>query len=109
VTAAIAAVSRGEAYFSAAFARMKTARHADPHAFDKVLTDREIVVLSLIGDLLTDSEIGEKLDMADRTAQKHRFNIMAKLSVSSRAELERFARKHGFRQSVVRDQPPPGM
>jgi len=109
VAAAIQAVGRGEAYFSAAFAKMKMARHADPQSFDKVLTDREIVVLSLIGDLLSDTEIGEKLDMADRTAQKHRFNIMGKLAIGSRAELERYARKHGFRQSVVRDQPPPGM
>jgi DNA-binding NarL/FixJ family response regulator len=99
---AIRAVAQGEARFSNAFVKARAARHADPMAFDKLLSDREIAVLSMIGDLLNDHQIAERLNIADRTAQKHRFNIQAKLGLGSPRALLHYAQDRGFTQSVVR-------
>jgi DNA-binding NarL/FixJ family response regulator len=105
VAAAIRAVSRGEARFSESFKKSKAARHADPNSFDKLLSEREIGVLRMIGDSLSDQEIGERLNIADRTAQKHRFNIQKKLGLKSSRALVHYAQEHGFTQSVVRPTP----
>jgi len=105
VAAAIRAVSRGEARFSEAFQRSKAARHADPNSFDKVLSEREIAVLSMIGDSLGDQEIGERLNISDRTAEKHRFNIQKRLGLKSTRALVRYAQEHGFTHSVARPTP----
>jgi len=99
---AIRGVSRGEARFSMEFAKARAARHADSRSFDKLLSDREITVLGMIGDLLNDHQIAERLDIADRTAQKHRFNIQAKLGLGSPRDLLHYAQDRGFTQSVVR-------
>lgn len=50
------------------------------------LTPREVEVLALIGQGLSDREIGEALSISPRTASKHVANILAKLEVSTRAE-----------------------
>ena len=102
LAAAIRGVSQGEARFSSEFAKARAARHADPNAFDKVLSDREITVLGMIGDLLDDHQIAGRLNIADRTAQKHRFNIQAKLGLGSPRDLLHYAQDRGFTQSVVR-------
>jgi DNA-binding NarL/FixJ family response regulator len=107
VAAAIRAVSAGTARFSDAFQKAKAARHSDPNAFDKLLSEREIEVLSMIGDSLSDREIGERLNIADRTAQKHRFNVQRKLGLKSTHDLVHYAQNHGFTQSFVRPSPPP--
>jgi DNA-binding NarL/FixJ family response regulator len=93
---AIGEISRGHVWFSPAFLRVKAARHRDPQSFDKLLTDRERAVLTLIGELLTDPEIAQRLEIAPETVEKHRFNILRKLNLKSRAELTRYAREHGF-------------
>jgi DNA-binding CsgD family transcriptional regulator len=51
------------------------------------LTDREREVLVLIGDGLTNREIGERLYLSVRTVEWHRSNMSAKLGVTRRSEL----------------------
>jgi DNA-binding CsgD family transcriptional regulator len=51
------------------------------------LTDREREVLRLIGDGLTNREIGERLYLSVRTVEWHRSNLSAKLGVTRRSEL----------------------
>lgn len=94
--AAITAVADGQAWFSEAFLRVKKARLRDPLSFDKLLTERERIVLALIGEPLTDIEIAERLKIASETVEKHRFNILRKLGFETTAELARYAREHGF-------------
>ena len=94
--AAITAVGQGKTYFSEAFLRIKAARHSDAQSFDKLLTDRERAILSLIGEPLNDSEIATRLGIAIETAEKHRFNILRKLGLPTTTELARYAREHGF-------------
>lgn len=100
---AIGAVAQGKTFFSESFQRIKAARHSDTHSFDKLLTDRERAVLTLIGEPQNDAEIAQRLGISTETVEKHRFNILRKLSLQTTAELGRYAREHGFTLSA-----PPG-
>ncbi len=95
---ALAIVEKGGVYFSETFKKAKADRRNNPHAFDKLLTDREQTILGMIGNLLTDYEIAARLSISDQTVAKHRFNIMRKFDLRSTAELARYARDHGFNQ-----------
>lgn len=93
---AIVAVQQGRTWFSAAFQKLRAARLKDPRSFDKVLGNRERAVLVLVGQAMTDTEIGAELEISPQTVEKHRFNLMKKLELKSTAELARYARSHGF-------------
>ena len=93
---AISAVAAGGVYFSESFQRLKRARRENPGAFDKVLSERETAVITLIGRLLSYSEIAQKLGISPATVEKHRFNILRKLNLRTTADLVRYAREHGF-------------
>lgn len=97
---AISAAAQGKPWFSEPFQRIRLARLRDPRAFDKVLGNRERDVLVLVGQSMTDVEIGAKLGISPETAEKHRFNLMRKLDLKSTAELARYAREHGFTLST---------
>lgn len=93
---AISEIAEGRVWFSPAFLRVKAERHRDPESFDKLLTLRERSVLALIGVPLSDPEIARRLDISAETVEKHRFNILRKLGLTTRAELARYACEHGF-------------
>ena len=59
------------------------------------LTLREREVLQLIAEGKTSREIGEFLTITVKTVEKHRSNLMAKLSVHDVASLTRLAVKYG--------------
>lgn len=60
------------------------------------LTPRELEVMSLIADGLSNPEIGEKLGISVKTVDRHRENIMRKLGVHSRIDLVKYAIKEGL-------------
>lgn len=60
------------------------------------LTQREIEIIRLIAEGLTNTEIGEKLFISPRTVDTHRTNIFRKINVSNAAELIRFGFKSGL-------------
>lgn len=93
---ALVAVEAGRIYYSSAFQSAKKARRADPASFTKILSDRERAVLSLIGQGLSDSEIGHRLEVSHRTAQTHRSRILRKLDIKGTPKLIAFAIEHGF-------------
>jgi DNA-binding NarL/FixJ family response regulator len=59
------------------------------------LTDRERDILALIGNGLTNREIGEKLFLSEKTIKHYVTNILQKLQVRSRVEAALLANKHG--------------
>ena len=59
------------------------------------LSEREVEVLALIADGLTNAEIAERLYVSVRTIETHRAHIHQKLNVRTRAELVRVAREAG--------------
>ena len=63
---------------------------------DKLLSDRETEVLSLIAQGLTNKEIGEKLFIGLTTVITHRKNIQEKLGLKSVPALTIYAVTHGF-------------
>jgi DNA-binding NarL/FixJ family response regulator len=93
---AIEAIRSNRTYFSESFLKSQANRHIDPLAFDKLLTDQQIIVLSMVADLIGDEAIAKNLDISERTVEAHRTAIMRKLNVHSRTELIRFARTQGF-------------
>ena len=63
------------------------------------LTRREVEVLHLIIDGLTNQKIADRLGVSSRTVEMHRSNLIHKLGVKSTAELVALAVERGFRVS----------
>ncbi|MBD3639077.1 MAG: response regulator transcription factor [Crocinitomicaceae bacterium] len=62
------------------------------------LTEREIEILKLVAEGLTNKEIGDHLFISHRTVDTHRTNLMKKLDICNVAGLIRFAYKSGLIQ-----------
>jgi DNA-binding CsgD family transcriptional regulator len=60
------------------------------------LTTREVDVLRLVAQGLTDAEVAERLFLSRRTVGTHLTSIYNKLGVSSRSAATRFAVEHGL-------------
>ena len=98
VVAAIRAVAAGERYVHPALgARLVAADAADRRRAEQdPLSEREREVLRLLALGHTNQEIAKELYISVRTAETHRAHIMQKLSLSSRAELVRYALAEGL-------------
>jgi DNA-binding NarL/FixJ family response regulator len=60
------------------------------------LTAREVEVLQLVAEGLTDAEVAERLYLSRRTVSTHLTSIYNKLGVGSRAAATRFAVEQGL-------------
>lgn len=60
------------------------------------LTPRELDVLRLVAEGLTDAEVADRLFISPRTVGQHLRSVYGKLDVSSRAGATRFAVEHGL-------------
>ena len=60
------------------------------------LTPRELEVLTLIAEGMTNPEIAEELVISVKTVDRHRENIMRKLNLHSRIDLVKYAIKMGL-------------
>lgn len=61
------------------------------------LSPREREILTLITEGLANAEIGERLDIREKTVRNHISSVYDKLGVWTRAQAMVFARDHGFR------------
>lgn len=64
-----------------------------------ILTEREIQVVRLIAEGLSNREIAERLSISVKTVDTHRGNIMEKLNVHNTAELIKYAIRKGIVQA----------
>ncbi len=87
---AIRTVGRGGRYLDPAIGGW-----ALSSAEDEVLSERELEVLRLVALGYTNSEIAKRMYISPRTVETHRANLQAKLRVSGRPELVRYALEHG--------------
>jgi two-component system response regulator NreC len=87
---AIRTVARGGRYLDPAIGGW-----ALTSAEDVALTDRELEVLRLVALGHTNSEIASRMYISPRTVETHRANLQAKLGLSGRPELVRYALEHG--------------
>ena len=60
------------------------------------LTRRELDVLALVADGLTDRAIGDRLFISHRTVERHVSNLLAKLAAERRSELVATALREGL-------------
>jgi DNA-binding NarL/FixJ family response regulator len=60
------------------------------------LSHREVEVIRLIAEGYSNKEISTQLDLSDKTVKNHVSNILAKLSISARAEAAAYAIKSGI-------------
>jgi DNA-binding NarL/FixJ family response regulator len=101
---AIMAVSQGENYYDKEVTSILMSRYMkntpDKQKTKKVilpeLTPREIEILKLIAEELTNVEISEKLFISQRTVDTHRRNLLQKLGVKNTVGLIRYAFQSGL-------------
>ena len=69
---------------------------APPAALPFGLSAREVEVLRLVAEGLTDAQVAERLFVSLPTVRTHLRSIYAKLDVPSRTAAARFATEHGL-------------
>jgi two-component system nitrate/nitrite response regulator NarL len=94
IVAAVRGAVKGEGYFSppVALKMAAWARGERPGG----LTERELEVLRLVTEGLSNKEIARKLEVKERTVEFHVGNILKKLGVASRVEAAVWAKDHGI-------------
>jgi RNA polymerase sigma factor (sigma-70 family) len=101
LTRAIVAVSHGEAIFSPAIAK-RLMRHFATLSTERMptvfpeLTERERVILELIAQGRSNTEIASRLVLSPKTIRNHLSNILSKLQVADRAQAIIRAREAGL-------------
>lgn len=93
---AVETVLDGRQYLSETARRIWSDMRFDPVNFSKVLSDREISLLSLLGRGLTNEEIAAQVGLAVSTVKLHRNKIMMRIGVHSTPQLMRYALSKGF-------------
>jgi two-component system response regulator DevR len=88
-------VAAGESLISAAVAKSVLSRLSEP-AIDPLanLTERESQVLGLISDGLTNRQIGERLELAEKTVKNYVSGLLAKLGMERRTQAAVFGARH---------------
>lgn len=87
---AIREVSEGGMYFSSEIQKILIQRMRFPED-ERILTDREKEILTLIFEELSNKQIGEKLNISERTVETHRKNIYQKTKTNTLVGLLKFA------------------
>jgi DNA-binding NarL/FixJ family response regulator len=77
-------------------ARPGASARATNGAANGLLTPRELEILKLASDGLSNSEMAKQLWVTDQTVKFHLSNIYRKLEVSNRTGASRWAREHGL-------------
>ncbi len=101
---AINAVYRGEEYFAESISNVilksyikKTKTNNEvTQEQENLLSKREIEVLRLFGEGLTNQEIADKLFISIRTVESHKNHIMARLELKTTVDLLKFAIKNNI-------------
>ncbi len=98
---AVEAVTGGEVFVSPALASaiLYEMTHEDPINPLDDLTERERQVLQLVGQGLTNREIGEELFLAEKTVKHYMTSVLQKLRVRSRVEAALLAAQQTFRHA----------
>lgn len=98
---AIKEVASGGKYFAAEVSQLMVASYvtkagdfADKKKKSNGLTNREIEIIRLLSDGLSNQKIAAELDISHRTVDTHRTNIMQKVKVKNVAELVKYAIKN---------------
>lgn len=91
---AVKSIAQGENYFDPRVTKIVLENKKRGKKSDINLSKREIEILGYIVQGFTSKETGEKLFISSFTVQKHRKNLLKKLSLHGTAELVRYAIEH---------------
>lgn len=110
VVQAVRAVAGGDSFLHTSIARlvldaMRAGKGSEAEVPDGRLTDREHEVLFLIGEGLSNAQIGRSLGISPKTVDKHRASLMEKLGIQSRSGLIRYALEKRGRDTSGRTTP----
>jgi DNA-binding NarL/FixJ family response regulator len=98
VLAAVRAAYAGEVHLDAAVARLLAQRMRNrkgpEETLTEPLTDREKDVIRLLGQGMSNKEIGSALFITERTARTYVSNILGKLGLASRTQAALYAVEH---------------
>jgi two-component system response regulator NreC len=103
---AIQALSRGHLFISPTVTRLVIGSYLRWHDARRLgdrsqrLTVREREVLHLVGQGRTNREMAGALRLSIKTIEKHRANLMSKLSLRDRTELMRYAAQQGLNTNL---------
>lgn len=98
------AVNAGDVYVAPTLAWGMLRELSTPKAGPlDALSAREREVLELVGEGLSNQEIGERLHLAEKTVKHYMTNILGKLQVRSRVEAALLAYREGLSGSTERD------
>ena len=106
---AIAAAARGEALMDPSttarlLARVRqTERKAHADAF-RDLSQRELEVLAHVARGKTNAEVGQALNLSEKTARNYLSSVLEKLRLSNRVELAAFAMEHHLFEWLERNE-----
>lgn len=95
---ALREINTGHRYVSPGVLEALVKWRSAPNSVARLLTPREQVVLSVIGDGCDDDAAAEALHLRPSTVQSVRRNLHRKLGISHKGELVRLAVQHGFVQ-----------
>ena len=96
LTAAIRSVLAGQVYYTPIVGKSSASIRKDPKAFNRVLSDYEPRILSMIGESKNDAEIAEVLGISPATVQSRRRDIMSKLDIHATPKLINYAIVNGL-------------
>lgn len=91
---AIREINAGEKYLCGEAVHLIIEENSNSSSDPADLTDRELEVLILICEELTNREIAKKLNISVRTVDAHRLNILQKTKAKNTAGLVKYAIKH---------------
>jgi DNA-binding NarL/FixJ family response regulator len=94
LTAAVRAANAGQIVISPA--RLRSLLPQDPHHVDSPFTSRELEILRLMGEGLTNKAIAERLVLSVHTVRSHVQAVLAKLGAHSKLEAVVAARRRGL-------------
>jgi NarL family two-component system response regulator LiaR len=96
---AIREVDRGEPSMHPTIARklmLELQRSSGLPPTEEPLTEREVEVLSLVAQGLTNQEIADRLYVSERTVRTHVSNILSKLHLANRTQAALYALRKGL-------------
>ena len=112
VAGAVRAAYAGEVHLDPAVARLLAqrmrARKSPEEELAEPLTEREKDVLRLLGQGMSNKEIGAELFITERTARTYVSNILGKLGLASRTQAALYAVEHKLVDGRRADASPPG-
>jgi DNA-binding NarL/FixJ family response regulator len=92
----IVAVMAGNVHLSAGLAKRIVAGRMPSPGLCASLTEQEREIVKLAAEGMAGKTIGDSLDLAQKTAEKYRHQVMDKLGIDNLADLTKFAIRNGI-------------